>query len=294
MTPPDVARRLARRKGAPPRCVTFEECIDLVDSDALWAFGGSLREHAPAGMARAIIRAGKKDLSLLSMPSSYPVDLLLAADAVKHLYTMFVSFEERGLAPGYRRAVETGHLTLTEIDGPVLFSALKAAACDLPWFPARVTGNDIAALTPSCVAEADLGDPHVIPISAIRPNLTVLQGAYADRYGNVYYPETSSGDFLLATASDLVVACVEEIREDGDLISPATLPSFLVDYLVVQPLGGHPLRIPDYYDLDEEHMNTYLRAVRESKLEEYAREWVYVSPERYSERLNPTLGQRVP
>lgn len=281
-----VAARSSRRKGAAPALATSDEIAERVTSDLLLGFGGTLRTNSPAGFARALLRADVKGLRLFSMPSSYTVDLLLAAGAVSELHTMFVSFEELGLAPGYRRAAESGSVSVRELDGPVLFAALRAAACDLPWFPVRVTGNDIARVNPEAFADRELGDPLIQPVLPLAPDLTVLQAAYADMHGNAYHVGTPTADFLLATASRHVVVVVEEVVPRARAGDQPTIPSYLIDEIVAEPMAGHPLAVPGYYVEDEAAIKFYLDSIREGNFEEFQRMWVDPTPRAYAQSID--------
>jgi len=86
----------------------------LVKDGDLVALGGHTRQ-APMALIRELIRQGRRDLGLVTVPTGgLNVDLLIAGGAVSRLHFAQVSLEEYGLAPHFRRAIEQGRLTLWE------------------------------------------------------------------------------------------------------------------------------------------------------------------------------------
>jgi glutaconate CoA-transferase subunit A len=86
----------------------------LVKDGDLVALGGHTRQ-APMALIREIIRQGRRDLGLITVPTGgLNVDLALAAGAVSRLHFAQVSLEEYGMAPHFRWTIEQGRLTLFE------------------------------------------------------------------------------------------------------------------------------------------------------------------------------------
>src|SRR5258708_29588022 len=59
--------------------------------------------------------------------------MLIGAGCVAETGCVFISFEQFGLAPHFRRAAESGTIKIHELDGPAIAGGLRAAACDLPY-----------------------------------------------------------------------------------------------------------------------------------------------------------------
>jgi acyl CoA:acetate/3-ketoacid CoA transferase alpha subunit len=234
---------------------------------ALIAFGGGLDIHLPCEAARRLV-ARADDIRLLANSSGYPVDLLIQHSLVSELHFAFCSLGDLGLAPAFRAAVEAGRLNLVEVDSPVLIAALRAASCGLPWMPMLYNGNDVRKMSPSYFVDLPVDQPGLVAVRAVTPDVLFLQAAYCDSAGNIYYRDTLVADYLLATASDHVVVCVEEIRDDKD-VDPreAKIPAFLVDSIVVGERLGWPAAVPGYYESDREYLKTYIREAKASKLE---------------------------
>jgi glutaconate CoA-transferase subunit A len=86
----------------------------MVKDGGLVALGGHTR-RAPMALLRELLRQGRRDLSVATVPTGgLNVDLLVAAGAVSSLHFAQVSLEEYGMAPHFRRAVEQGRLICFE------------------------------------------------------------------------------------------------------------------------------------------------------------------------------------
>lgn len=98
----------------PPVWTDLAGAAALVKDGDLVALGGHTRQ-APMALIRELIRQGRRDLGLVTVPTGgLNVDLAIAGGAVSRLHFAQVSLEEYGLAPHFRRAVEQGRLTCRE------------------------------------------------------------------------------------------------------------------------------------------------------------------------------------
>src|SRR5579872_5065364 len=83
----------------------------LLDGSELVAVGGMHMHGNPMELIRHVIRLGKPDKQLLTSPSgSLASDLLIGTGLVKEVLTSYIGFEHLGLAPCFRRRVESGEL----------------------------------------------------------------------------------------------------------------------------------------------------------------------------------------
>jgi glutaconate CoA-transferase subunit A len=97
-----------------PVWIELREAAALVKDGDLVALGGHTK-HAPMALIRELIRQGRRDLSLVTVPTGgLNVDLAIAGGCVSRLHFAQVVLEEFGLAPHFRRAVEQGLITCLE------------------------------------------------------------------------------------------------------------------------------------------------------------------------------------
>ena len=98
----------------PPVWIELAVAAALVQNGDLVALGGHTR-HAPMALIRELIRQGRRDLGLVTVPTGgLNVDLAVGAGLVNRLHFAQVVLEEFGMAPHFRRAVEQGRLQCLE------------------------------------------------------------------------------------------------------------------------------------------------------------------------------------
>jgi glutaconate CoA-transferase subunit A len=251
--------------------VTTEEAVtELVPAGGVVAVGGMHMTAAPMALVREIVRQGVRIGRLVTSPSaSLQADLLIGEGLVDELVAPYVGFEDLGLAPSFRRAVEGGAVRLLESDEGGLTHALYAGAGGLPFvpLPPGIERTDIPRVAPELYRE--VADPFTgetrWAIRPLRPDVALLACAEADEKGNVAFGRFPFTDRLMALASRRVVVQVERLVSSAEIAAQApgtTLPAFLVSAVVVAPGGCHPTASPGFYPRDEQALREYLEAAR--------------------------------
>jgi glutaconate CoA-transferase subunit A len=219
------------------------------------ALGGIWSHNAPTALVRALLEHGVRDLTLSAAPAAgFAVDLLIAGGGVARAHLPNVTFEHLGLAPAFRRAVESGTLELIESDEASLIGGYRAAAAGLAYQPVTsILGSALAAERP------DIVDGRV---PALAPDVVFLHAQEGDIYGNVRHLGSVFADKLLAKAARrAVVVSVDhvisndEIRRDPHA---TTIASYLVTHVVEAPNGAHPCSSHGLYELDEDYIRAYV------------------------------------
>ncbi len=99
----------------PNKLMTLRVAAALLQDGQSVAFGGSLLHRNPAAFARELARQGRRRLEFIKSSPAYDLDLLVAAGVVDRVQAGIVTFEAPfGLAPSFRRAVESGAVRLKE------------------------------------------------------------------------------------------------------------------------------------------------------------------------------------
>ena len=247
------------------KLVSAEEAFaDLRDGMHI-ATGGWIFAAQPMTLVRAIIKKGVRGLRLTAMPGSIAPDILIGAGSVAEICSAFISFEQFGLAPHFRRAAEAGEIKVFELDGPGIAAGLRAAACDLPYMLIPDLGTDLPKVNPEFYEPVPHreGQRRMLMTPAIRPDYALLHGQQADEFGNVQLFGGCFFDPLLAQASSKVIVCVdrivptETIRESGRLTK---IPAAFVHAVVEAPFAAHPSSSASHYAADDTHIANYLRA----------------------------------
>jgi glutaconate CoA-transferase subunit A len=249
--------------GRRSKLTSLEDAAAAVGDRDHVAIGGIWSHNAPSALVRALIRRGARELTVSAGPAAgFAVELLIAAGCVRRALLPNVTFEQLGLAPGFRRAVQSGELELVECDEPTLVAGYRAAAAGLPSQPVRsVRGTALAAARPDLVMR-ESGGERVLDVAAITPDVVLLHAGRGDAYGNLQQQGSVFADRLMAKAARrAVIASVDELVSNDDVRGdPAatTVPSYLVTGIVELPFGAHPCSSHGRYRADEEHLAAYI------------------------------------
>jgi glutaconate CoA-transferase subunit A len=249
------------------KLIALEKAADLVRPGAFVAIGGLWFQNNPSALARELLRRGTRDLTIVAAPpSSYAVDMLIGAGAVRRAYVAHVSFDHLGLAPNHRRAAENGEVELVDCDEATVLGGLMATVESLPYHPvSSIAGTDLCRTSPLAAPQQLPGHGAVPAPPAMRPDVCLLHAQEADVYGNIRYFGTPFCDPLLAKASGKVIVTVDRIV-DNDVVRAephrTVIPGYQVDAVVESPYGAHPCASQGIHPHDEEQLKVYLAAGR--------------------------------
>lgn len=252
------------------KLVSLEAAVADVKDGASVGLGGWIFHSQPMALVRALIRQGARDLDLVPSPGSIAPDLLIGAGRVRRTACVFISFEQHGLAPHFRRAAQSGAIEVREMDGPGYAGGLRAAICDLPWMPIPDLATDLPKVNPEHYRPLPPvpGERRLLAVAPIRPDICFLHAQQADEFGNVQFLGAPFFDVMLAQASRRVVVSVDRI------VSPETirrsnhltkLPYAMVDAVVEAPFGAHPTASAAIYRADDAHLEEYVKASARSE-----------------------------
>ena len=227
--------------------------------------GGWGSRRKPMALLAAILRAGAKDLTIVSYGGP-DVGMLCAAGRVKKLVTGFVSLDSIPLDPHYRAARQAGAVESIELDEGMLQWGLYAASLRLPFLPTRAgLGSDVMTLAPHLrtVRSPYEDGEELVAVPAIRLDVAICHLNRADAAGNAQFlgPDLYFDDLFLGAAARRFIS-VEKIvptaalRELGS-IHTLKIHRGLVDGVVEAPKGaGFTECLPDY-PRDEEAQARY-------------------------------------
>lgn len=96
------------------KVMTLPEAVALISDGATVAIGGNTFHRAPGAALHELVRQSKRGLTLVKTAGSYDTDLLAGAGLLKEAVVAYVGFETLGLAPRFRKAVESGEVAVQE------------------------------------------------------------------------------------------------------------------------------------------------------------------------------------
>ena len=246
------------------KLVSADEAVAEIRDGAKIGLGGWIFNGQPMALVRAVIRKAG-NLDLIPTPGLIAPDMLIGAGCVRSTACVFISFEQFGLAPHFRRQAENGSLKVYDLDGPAIAGGLRAAICDLPFMPIPDLGTDLPKHAPEHYwpLATRPGERKLLAAAAIKPDACLLHAQQADEYGNVQYLGAPFFDVMLAQASRRVIVSVDRIVS-SDTIRRSNhltkLPSAMVDAVVEAPYGAHPTASPSLYRQDNRHLKEYVKA----------------------------------
>ena len=227
---------------------------------------------------REIIRQKKRNLSICTFVGGIEVDMLVAANCVSEVRACFVGMEIFGMAPHYRRAVETGLIKVSEESEASIALGLKGSYLKVPFMPLKgMIGTDFPKVRRDIKQFEDpLGSgTQLMALPKIDLDVAILHVPFADEYGNGNIAGAVwVDDDMAKTAKKTIINC-ERIVETEDiryLQGKAQLPMQTSDAVVKIPFGAHPTSCYDRYTFDALHIQEYLKM----DFEEYKNKFINI------------------
>jgi acyl CoA:acetate/3-ketoacid CoA transferase alpha subunit len=253
------------------KLVPLEEAVGAVADGASLTAGGFAHSHQPLAFTRALIRAGRRDLSLMGVAECWVAEFLAAAGMLRRAHFSNFMFEGYGRCRRFSEGVEAGRIEVEDHSHFGMVMRLMAGGLSLPFMPlSSMSGTDILAqpgFEPAAAKSASLASPFgagaVRVVSPLRPDVAVIHAARADRLGNVQLFGTTSVVEEQARAAGTVIVTVEEIVEIDEIRRQPELtiiPGLMVDMVVHLPYGAHPTGVYRYYDHDPACLADYYAA----------------------------------
>ncbi len=254
------------------KVLSLREAAASIPDGSTIAVGGLSYFGAPMSLVRELIRQSARDLTLITAAvTSIQADLLIAAGAIRKIITPYVSFEELGLAPAFRRAIEMDAIEIVECGEAFLGYGLKAGASGSPFYvlPKKMVASDCARVNPLYKSARDpFTNEEVICVPAIRPDVALLHVPSSDHYGNLQSGALPFMDSLLARASKRVIVTADELTDltaSQTSTACAGLPGFLVDAVIAVRGAARPTACAGLYDVDRREIKRYSSACKSAE-----------------------------
>jgi glutaconate CoA-transferase subunit A len=259
------------------RCTEDDLVAELRDGMTI-GIGGWGSRRKPMALVRAVIRAGVRDLTIVSYGGP-DVGLLCRTGQVRKLVYSFVSLESTrdhtvvaGLEPHFRAARQAGAIEALELDEGMFLLGLQAAAWRVPFLPTRCgLGSD--------VLERDQGlrtvrSPYddgeeLVAVPALHLDLALVHLHRGDPGGNGRYLSVDPYfDDLFCMAAARRFMSVERIEPTDDLLAggpPQTLliNRLMTDGVIEAPGGAHFTECPPDYGRDEAFQQEYAATAKD-------------------------------
>jgi len=248
------------------KLMNLKEAISTCIQDGdLIGIGGLSFWRKPISACREIIRQNKKDLSICTFVGGIDVDMLIAGGCISEVRSCFVGMEIFGMAPHYRKAVESGSIKLSEESEATIALGLRASYLKVPFMPLKgIIGTDMPKVRNDIKQIEDpLGSgTQVMAVPKIDLDVAIIHVPYADEFGNGNIAGAVWMDADMAkTAKKTIITC-EKLVETEDirhLPGKAQLPIQTTNAVVKMPFGAHPTSCYPIYTFDQLKIQCYLK-----------------------------------
>jgi glutaconate CoA-transferase subunit A len=273
--------------------MSLEDAITThVQDGDLIGIGGLSFWRKPISACREIIRQSKKNLSICTFVGGIEVDMLIAGGCVSEVKSCFVGMEIFGMAPHYRKAVESASIRISEESEATIALGLRASYLKVPFMPLKgIIGTDMPKVRNDIKQIEDpLGSgTQVMAVPKIDLDVAILHVPYADEFGNGNIAGAVWMDSDMAkTAKKTIIVC-EKLVETEDiryLPGKAQLPIQTTSAVVKMPFGAHPTSCYPIYTFDPLHIQDYLK----TDFEKYKNKFIDVKS--HAQYLDNTGGSQ--
>ena len=235
-----------------PRFTTLGGLVGEVSSGDSLSIGGHHFARLPIALIRGIARRDLTDLRYLSWAGGLALEFLLEAESIVSADICFSSLDIFGLAPRFRKAVETGAVEVNDWPALALISAFRSREQNLPFLPMQVPEG--SSMMERCPAMRPYTDPvsgrDLALVEAREIDVFLMHAARADTSGNVEIYGAHALDKSQAGAARKVLATVEEIVPVGALGRDGrsfVIPRNKISAIAEVPGGAFPCSCLPYY-----------------------------------------------
>jgi glutaconate CoA-transferase subunit A len=253
-----------------------EAVSSLVPDGSAVALGTAQETLIPFAAGHEIIRQRKCGLTLIGPISDILFDQIIGAGCVDKIRAAWVGNVITGSGYNFRRAVESGHMTVEDHSILTLVTALTAGKMGIPFMPTGTAlGSDLYQTNPNLkTMVCPFTGRKLTAVRAIQPDVTIIHAQRCDEYGNAHVwgnmgvtrEACLAGRTVIVTAEEIVAP--EVINSDPNRV---VTPGFGVAAVVHAPWGAHPSPTPGHYNRDHRAFLEYRDA---SRTEEAFRRWL--------------------
>jgi glutaconate CoA-transferase subunit A len=253
-----------------------EAVSSLVPDGSAIALGTAQETLIPFAAGHEIIRQRKRGLTLIGPISDILFDQIIGAGCADKIRAAWVGNVITGSGYNFRRAVESGRITIEDHSILTLVTALTAGKMGMPFMPTGTAlGSDLYQTNPNLKTMAcPFTGRKLTAVQAINPDVTIIHAQRCDEYGNAHVwgnmgitrEACLASRSVIVTAEEIVVP--EVINSDPNRV---VTPGFRVAAVVHAPWGAHPSPVPGHYNRDHRAFLEYRDA---SRTEEAFRLWL--------------------
>lgn len=287
-------RTQARDRSLREKVISLEEAVSLVKDGDHVAIGGCTVSRTPMAMIWALIRAGRKNLTVSRSITSTEGDLLYGSGASRHIITSWFSQGiVWGISKVMRAYTESKRATFEEWSHMAIGLRYRAGAMGVPFMPMRsMLGSDVAGrLSDLKQMTCPFTGEIVAVVPALNPDVALIHVQRCDPYGNAQIDGLQFMDIDIPMAANRVILTTEKIVTNDQIRrrpDHTKIPFFTVDAVVEVPYGCAPHECFGAYEPFFGHLDYYADLTKkdaEKGVQEYVDRF-YREPKSWSAYLN--------
>jgi acyl CoA:acetate/3-ketoacid CoA transferase alpha subunit len=239
-------------------------------------------EKVAFAFIRELIRQRKKNLYLYGSGMNIDADMLIGAGCIRKAEIGHIGFENIGLAPCFRRMVESGKMEVEDFSNFIMTMRFWAGMMGLPFVTLRSgLGSDVPNTVKDKAKEIEcpFTKEKLMAYPAVNPDFTVIHVQRVDTEGNAHIDGPVYDNVEKAkSAKTLIVTCEEIVSPEYVKRSPekTMIPGFIAKAIVEVPFGAHPYACYKYYDYDWEHIESYAEDAKDrEKFQNYLDKYIF-------------------
>jgi glutaconate CoA-transferase, subunit A len=259
----------ARDRSLREKVMSLEEAASMVHDGDQVALGGCTMSRTPMAMIWALIRAGRKDLTVSRSIVSTEGDLLYASGASRYIMTSWFSQGiVWGISKVMRHYTESHAAKFEEWSHMSMGLRYRAGAMGIPFIPTRsMLGSGVRDVIGDSVQDmiCPFTGETLLLLPALNPDVALIHVQRADEYGNAHLDGLQFMDIDIAMAAKRVILTTEriisndQIRRSPDLTK---IPFFTVDAVVEVPFGSAPHECYGLYEPFFSHLDFYAESIK--------------------------------
>lgn len=277
----------ARDRSLHEKVVSLADAAALVRDGDHVAIGGCTMSRTPIALIWALIRAGRKDLTVSRSIASTEGDLLYGSGASRHIITSWFSQGiVWGISKVMRHYTEQGLAQFEEWSHMSMGLRYRAGAMGLPFMPTRsMLGSGVRQVVGTAAKEMDcpFTGEQVLLLPALNPDVALIHVQRADAYGNAQLDGLQFMDLDIAMAARRVILTTERIVSNDQIRRQpdhTKIPFFAVEAVVEVPFGAAPHECYGSYEPFFGHLDDYAKATKddaEAGVQNYLKRYYYES-----------------
>ena len=248
--------------------MSLQDAAALVADGDHVALGGCTLSRTPMAMVWALIRAGKKDLSVSRSITSTEGDLLYGSGTSAHILTSWFS---QGIVWGVskvmRHYTENKLARFEEWSHMAIGLRYRAGAMGVPFVPARtMLGSDVGArIGETREMDCPFTGDRLLLVPALNPDVALIHVQRCDPYGNAQIDGLPFMDADIAMAANKVILTTERIVTNDQIRrmpDRTQIPFITVEAVVEVPYGCAPHECYGVYEPFLANLDAYAELTR--------------------------------